>query len=79
MQDELNVTRTKLAEIQIVQTEMQQSRSTAYATIKSLNAEVERLQRIINELQQKETNDEKIFVLETQVSFLIFGIILNNF
>lgn len=71
LQDELNVTRTKLAEIQIVQTEMQQSRSSAHSTIKSLEEEIRRLQSIINDLQQKESSDDRIYVLETQVRFIL--------
>lgn len=71
LQEELNTTRTKLAEIQIVQTEVQQTRSAAYSKISALNAEIQRLQQTIEELQQRENRADEIFALETQVSIFI--------
>lgn len=60
--------RTKLAEIQIVQTEVHQSRSAAYVQINSLNAEIQRLHQVIEELQKKTDNADEIYALETQVN-----------
>lgn len=77
MQDELNRTKTALAEIQIVQTEVQESRSAAYIEINSLKAEILKLQQTIEELQKKPISGDEIYVLETQVIIFIFTLLLN--
>lgn len=73
MQDELNRTKTALAEIQIIQTEVQQSKSAAYVEINSLRAEVRKLQQTIEELQGKSNNDDDRLALAIQVILFSFS------
>lgn len=69
IQEELNVSRTKLAEVQIAQTELQQNYSSNLLQLKASNAEVQRLQNEIQQLENQPKNTEEIYVLQTQVRF----------
>lgn len=72
LQEELHLTKTKLAELQVVQIELQQSRSAAYVRVNTLSEEIQRLQQIIDDLQKQQKNNDQMYALETQVSFFFY-------
>lgn len=78
-QEELQDAKTKLAEMQIVQTEVHQTRSVAYAKINSLNAEIAKLQQTVDQLQNQRHHSDEIYALQTQVRFSVFLKSTSNF
>lgn len=72
LQEELNIARSNLADIQMLLTESQQSRSAAYAQINTLNSDIQKQQQTIEELRIQAENDDVIYALNTQVRIVCY-------